>query len=358
MNPKPPPTTYCSSVADHSLSKMRAVVLVALMCGTAHADDGYCDFVEGVASAEAAIMFAPEVFGQFGKIEQASTSVQPAVDPGSTRFIGGVRWRLSGIYEGVATRARAKADCRRHTALEQIRGETLYRALEARAKVIDGALPEAEKILGQVGADMEARRTTAQEATATRLRVEELRRIATETHDAMMLLPRPSGGTLTLATFQQADDDVEKNEAKLRRAKAVDVSVRFGIDEFLNDSGTNTSSPYFALVTASVNLGLVFQARGNSRAADGRRKYVRSGRDPSSATADRLQALVETANRRAGETATLEADLQKQLDVMNRVGGDDSRRYRQIIWFDLIKVRAERAYHEAHAAALKQVVGS
>ena len=71
-----------------------------------------------------------------------------------------------------------------------------------------------------------------------------------------------------------------------------------------------------------------------------------------------MQALVETATRRANETATLEADLQKQLDVLNRVGGDDSRRYRQIIWFDLIKVRAERAYHEAHAAALKQVVGS
>ena len=339
---------------------MRAVVLVLLLCGTARADDGYCDFVEGVASAEAAIMFSPEVFAQFGKIEQASTSVQPAVDPGSTRFIGGVRWRLSGIYEGAATRARAKADCRRHTALEQIRGETLYRALAARAKVIDGALPDAEKLLGQVSADMEARRTTAQEATATRLRVEELRRIATETHDAMMLLPKPSGGTLTLAAFQRADDDVEKNEAKLRRAKAVDVSVRFGIDEFLNDSGTNTSSPYFALVTASVNLGLVFQGSGNSRAAEGRRKYVRSGRDPLSvdATADRLRALVETAERRAGETATLETDLQKQLQVLDRVGGDDSRRYRQILWFDLIKVRAERAYHEAHAAALKQVVGS
>jgi hypothetical protein len=337
---------------------MRALVVLVLVCGTARADDGYCDFVEGVASAESAVMFAPEVFGQFGKIEQASTSVQPAVDPGSTRFIGGVRWRLTGLYEGAATRARAKADCRRHTALEQIRGETLYRALEARVKVIDGALPEAEKLLGQVGADLDARRTTAQEATATRLRVEELRRISTETHDAMLALPRPSGGTLTLASFQQADDDIEKQEAKLRRAKAVDVSVRFGIDEFLDDSGTNTSSPYFALVTASINLGVVFQNRGNSRAANGRRRLVRSGRDPLSvdATSDRLKAQVEAANRRATETATLEADLQKQLSVLERVGGDDSRRYRQIIWFDLIKVRAERAYHEAHAAALKQVV--
>ncbi|MBS1124696.1 MAG: hypothetical protein H6Q90_6924, partial [Deltaproteobacteria bacterium] len=37
---------------------------------------------------------------------------------------------------------------------------------------------------------------------------------------------------------------------------------------------------------------------------------------------------------------------------------DDSRRYRQTVWFDWIKIRAERAFHEAHAAALKQVIGA
>jgi hypothetical protein len=338
---------------------MRAAVLILLFASSqAHADDGYCDFVQGVANAESALMFAPEVFTQYGTLEQASTSVQPAVDPGSTRLIFGVRWRLSGIYEGATTRSRAKADCTRHTALEQIRGETVYRALEARAKVLDDALPEADKVLAQVTADLDARRTTAQEATATRLRVEELRRLSTETHDQMLQLPRPSTKSLSLATYHQAHDAVEKYEGRLRMAKAFDVSVRLGIDEYLDDNGTNTSSPYFALVAASVNLGVLFQSGGNKRAAEGRRKYVRTGRDPMSvgATADRLKALVETANRRAGETAALEGDLQKQLAVLDRVGGDDSKRYKQIDWFDLIKVRAERAYHEAHAAALAQVI--
>lgn len=338
---------------------MRWLPLIAIgaLAGAAHADDGYCDLVQGAAAAESALMFAPEVFAQFGRIEQASTSVQPTTNPGSVRFIGGVRWRISGIYEGVVTRARAEADCRRHNALEQIRGETQYRALAARAKVIEDALPEADKTLAQVAADLDARRTTAQDATATRLRVEELRRIAAETRDAMSALPRPSDAKLTLAAFHDADADVEANEGKLRRTKAIDLSVRFGIDEYLDDTGTNTSSPYFALVSASVNLGAIFQGGGNRRAAEGRRRYVASGRDPLSAgaTADRLRAQVETAQRRAQETTALEQDLQRQLEVLQRVGGDDSRRYRTTVWFDLVKVRAERAYHEALAAALRQL---
>jgi hypothetical protein len=76
------------------------------------------------------------------------------------------------------------------------------------------------------------------------------------------------------------------------------------------------------------------------------------------ATADRLRQLLDTATRRAQEIAALQADLEKQMEVLGRVGGDDSRRYRQTVWFDLVKIRAERAFHDAHAAALRQVVGS
>jgi hypothetical protein len=45
------------------------------------------------------------------------------------------------------------------------------------------------------------------------------------------------------------------------------------------------------------------------------------------------------------------------METLSRVGGEDSRRFRQVVWFDLVKVRAERAYHEAYLAALKQVAG-
>jgi hypothetical protein len=341
--------------ASRAVALALACAVVFAAPGTALADDdGYCDFVQGTASAESAVLIAPQLFGEFGRIEQPSASQLPTADPGSVRFIGGLRWRLSGIYEGVATRGRAAADCRRHRAFEAVRGETLYRALEARLKVLEAALPEAEKLLAQATADFEARRMTAQEATATRLRVEELRRLAMETRAAMRALPAPGGGNPTgaLAAFHRADDDVERHEAKLRRARAVDLSLRVGVDQYL-DGAADDRSPVFAVVSLGVNLGLLFQGSGNSRAAAGRRKLVRAGRDAVSVEA--TAALADATSRRVEETAALEADLARQVETLSRVGGDDGKRYRLIVWFDLVKVRAEHAYHEAHLAALKQV---
>ena len=116
-------------------------------------------------------MFMPEAFAQLGYIELNTVGMGTIENDGS-RLVAGGRWKLSGIYEAKLTRNRASADCARHKAFEQVRGDTLRAGLEARAKVLDAALPEAEKILAATNADFEARRATAQEATATRLRVE------------------------------------------------------------------------------------------------------------------------------------------------------------------------------------------
>ena len=43
---------------------MRAFIIIAALSGTAAAevaDDGYCDYVEGVANAQAAVQFSPEL---------------------------------------------------------------------------------------------------------------------------------------------------------------------------------------------------------------------------------------------------------------------------------------------------------
>jgi len=322
----------------------------------APADDGYCDYVQGVASAESALSLSPEAFVQYGRVDQAESSSAPTADPGSLRLIAGLRYRLSGIYEGLALRGRAAADCRRHRAFEAVRGEPLRRALEARAKVLDDALPEAEKLLAQTAADLDARRLTAQEATATRVRVEELRRLAMETREAIRDLPEPAGDAAGAVTaFRRADDDVERRDAQLRRARAIDLSVRVGIDRYL-DGAASDSSPVFAVVSLGVNFGLLFQGSGNSRAAAGRRRLASAGRDPVSAEA--TAALVEATARRAQDSAALEADLARQMEALGKVGGDDSKRYRLVVWFELVKARAEHAYQEARLAALKQVQGS
>jgi hypothetical protein len=342
------------------------VTMVLLASELAHAEaeidmappnDGYCDYVQGVASAQAAVLFAPTVFGQFGLIEQAAGAANPDAQSGGLRFISGVRVSLDGIYKGLTTRDRARADCRRHKALSQIGGETAYQALDARAKVLDQALADIDKVLAETKQDLDARRTTAQEATATRLRVEELRQLATQTHREMALLPPPTG-TMggALGAFQRADADVEAYEGKLRRADAFDVSIRVGIDQFLD---RDNPSPYFAVIAVGVNLGVLFQGSANERAAAGRKRLVQSGRDPlaADATAERLRAIITTETKREQETAALEADLQRQYDALTRLGGEESKRYRQTVWFELVKIRAEHAYLAAHLRALREVLG-
>jgi hypothetical protein len=322
-------------------------------------DDGYCDYVNGVASATSAVQMSPTLIGMFGYVDQSIASA--TVSPNNTlRVIGGVKYSLSGLYSGIATRDHAIADCQRHTALEQVRGETAARALAARAKVLDAALTEAEQILKEVNGDLEARRTTAQEATALRLRVEELRGLAADAHQQLSALPAATDQPLgaAMVTYHAADADMEAYEAKLRRAAAFDVVVRAGVDEYL-DSAVVNPTQFFGLVELDVNLGVLFMAPGNSKAAAGRKRLVETGHDPLGvdATIDRVRTLIEVESRRQQDNASLVAELQRQLDALAKIPGDDSRKYRQTVWFDFIKAKADQAYLTAHLAALREVAG-
>jgi hypothetical protein len=339
---------------------LRALAFVALIAAPAAAevaDDGYCDYVQGAANAQAAVQLAPELIGSLGYVEQPPASVAPDGQKG-LRLIAGVRYRLSGIYEGLATRNRAKADCRRHQAFEQVRGETASRAISARVKVLDDALREAEKILKTDETDFAARRTTAQEATATRVRVEELRELAAEDRRLLSTLPPPSERPLAgaLAAYRAADSEMESEEAKLRRAQAIDVSVRFGIDQYPERMNPQ---PYFAVVSVGLNLGILFQGSANRRAAAGRKRLVQSGRGLGvEGTVDALRATIEIETKRTKETAALVAELERQLDALGRIGGEESKRYKQTVWFEWVKAKAQHAYLETHVESVRAVLGA
>ncbi|MEO8844899.1 MAG: hypothetical protein ABI591_00250 [Kofleriaceae bacterium] len=338
---------------------MRALVLLGLFAGTAHADDGYCDYVEGVAQATSATQFAPQILGVFGYVEQAPSQVTPS-QSSTLRFIGGVNYRLTGIYEGFATKDHAHADCRRHSALEQVRGETESRALSAKVKVLDDAITEADKVMKQTEADFESRRTTAQETTAMRLRVEDLRTLAADAHRQLTALPPPGEQPLgaALATYRTADGDMEDAEGRLRRAQLLDVSVRAGFDEFLDNTANPT--PFFAVINVSLSVGALWQGSGNDRAAAGRKRLIEAGHDPLGvdATLENVQGTIDIETKRAEQTAALVGELERQLAALDKVGGEDSKRYRQTIWFDFMKAKAEQAYLAAHLQSLHEVLGT
>jgi len=131
--------------------------------------------------------------------------------------------------------------------------------------------------------------------------------------------------------------------------------VRFGYDKFASG---DDSSPFFAVVTLGVNLGVIFQGKGNARAARGEARLIReeAGAELAS-TETRLRALLAIETTREEETAVLTADLQQQLDALESLGGAEARRYRQTVWFDWVKASAEHAYFAAHVASLREILG-
>lgn len=321
-------------------------------------DDGYCDFVEGSAAAAAATLSAPELFGQLGYIEQPSFAEAPTGDTNDLRAIGGVRFSLTNLLAGSATRARAAADCRRHKAAVALRGATSVQALTARLRVYTDAMTEADRILAEAKRDLEERRITVPEATATRMRVEELRALASTAQRELAALPAPKRGPLreVLAAYRSADADVETSEGKLRSLRAYDVSLRIGVDRFLQ--GPSAETRPFAVVQIGFNLGRLWVGGANDRAAAGRKRYVRSEQDPllGDTTTEQLRSTIEVETKRATQLSALVTDLGAQMEALGRLGGDDSKRFRQTLWFDWIKAKAELAYIEALVAALRDVL--
>jgi hypothetical protein len=329
---------------------------------TPAADDGYCDFVEGAAGATAATLQAPQLFGQFGYIEQPAFAETPGTDTNNLRLIGGVRYSLTNILVGSATKRRAAADCRRHKAMATVKGGTQAAATAARLKVLDDAQAEADKILAQVTADLEARRMTAPEAMSTRLRVDELRGAAANARRELASLAPPSTESIDtlLTAYRSADADVEASEARLRTMSAYDVSVRAGADRFLD--GPNPTTNFFGVVQVEINIGALWLGGSNDRAAAGRRRYVVATQEAQqqavAVPAEQLRAMLEVEAQRATQVAALVADLQQQLDALARIESDESKRFRQTVWFDWVKAKAELAYLQTHAESLRQALGS
>ncbi len=354
-----------SVAARHTRAALSVMALVLVAATPARSvagppDDGYCDYIEGAAAATAAPLIAPQLFAQFGYIEQPSFAVAPSGDASNLRVLGGVRYSLTNIYAAMATKSRARAECERHRALVTLGGVTTARALGARIKIYDDAQPEAERILRELEAQVEAAQATAQELLATRLRVEELRTLATNARRELAALPPASDRPVAtlLSAFRSADGDVERSDRKLRTIRAYDFNVRVGADRFLD--GANQELQFFGVVELGVNLGAFWVGKANDRAAAGRRRYVRS--DPqlvdAVGTVEQLRTTLALEQKLVAQTEALVADLDRQLKAVAQVGGQDGKRFRETVWFAWVKASADLAYQRARIEALREVLGA
>ena len=99
------PTTCCSSEDGRCSSNASALAVLLAPVGTRiRRTTATATTSKARPTREAAIQFSPELIGSVGYVEQPDAAINPDASSKGLRLIAGVRYKLSGIYEGIATR--------------------------------------------------------------------------------------------------------------------------------------------------------------------------------------------------------------------------------------------------------------
>jgi hypothetical protein len=333
---------------------------------------GACTYLHGVADAEADVLIGPELFARYGAVNLVEAASEGTViGAAKQRLTLGVNYSFGHLYQGITVRNRGAAECRRERARAGLEA-ALYAgsdyakgpALAARARILEAAIPEGQKIVDEVREDVRKQAATVEEMEVAQLRLDTLRAFAAQTALEREKLP-PAAQTSTppalaqlLAEFRTADDEVEQVAGRLRAATAWDVGVRGAYDRIVD---TQQATPLLGMVTVSYNLGGLFQPAANARAREGRRQRAAedlSGVDRRAAELLRqLRAMQSAEQMRLRDVTVLVADLEQQLAEVRKVQTARVRRFGELLWFELARLRAEKAFLELHVKDLAAVLG-
>jgi hypothetical protein len=360
-----------------AISMVFGVLAVLGAAATARAQSrqdaaAYCQYVTGVAGSDSALDMAPVLFGTAGLVSGQEVSPGGSLLGPTKRVIAGASYSVSGLYRGLERRAGAEAECQRYRAVSEIHaflesnkeGQTRG-SLEAKLRVLEGALPRAEDLLLSAKAALAQARTTVEQVGALELRVDALRAMAAQTRaerDAMAVAPRPPDRPIrdVLRARDEAEAEAERREAHVRESRAWDVSVRGGYDQIFDTGFSYT--PIFAMVTITANVGGLWQPAADDQAIAGRaawtRRQIEGADDRVEQALARLRALRDEDRKRLADTRVLLADLEARYKVLQGMPGDRVAEVAQYVWFDLVRTQAEHAYLAAHLADLDRLLGS
>ena len=360
---------------------MRAAAILALvsLASTARAADGYsdvsdayCTFAQSVAKSESAVLLSPQLFLDYGIVNgnDVTTGAGGVTSaPPVERLTFGARYSLvAGLVRGVVNRQRAAADCERYRAesglsrfLVENREQVSPAALDAKLAVLRAALPRARDVLRNLRGSVERAHATVEELEATQVRVDDLEAAVMEAETLRAGLPSrsalPSPEEL-LRRHREADEEVGKYEARLRLTEAFDISVRAGYDRFF---GLRDQLPLFGVVSFTLSPAIVYMPSLESDAARARARVLRAENDSveqkAELLASRLRALYASECRRLGEVRVLLADVEGRIHAIEAIESDKLRRFRESMWFDWVKLKAEQEFLRVHVAELQMTLG-
>src|SRR5262249_16354678 len=232
-----------------------------------------------------------------------------------------------------------------------------------KAAVLRTALPEGARILTATAKSVESFATTIQEADATRLRVDELRRALAETErEAAVAMPSdaiPSASLhVLLRQAQLGRTKWYKAEADVRESSAWEFTLRAGYDHFLL---VPEGRPLFATGTLTFNLAAPWQRRLEKRVLQAQEQWFLQRPDGIAVHTmkmiRRLQSIQNAEAARLKEIQLLMDDLELRIHSMREIGGLKAQSYADYLWFDYVKLKAEEAFLRTHLTDLAALTG-
>ncbi|MCA1664387.1 MAG: hypothetical protein LC659_08995 [Myxococcales bacterium] len=354
------------------------LVVVVALAASARAQelsdegDSYCGFVAGVARSESALLLSPQLFVDYGWVNGndvlSAGTMGASTLPATQRLTAGLRYSFSGLLQGISARQRARAECERYRAASALarfvvdnRENVSPAALDAKLLVLRGAGERARQIVATTRAAVERARATVEELNAAELRTAELTAAIGDAEALRAGLPArsrlPAPETL-IERGVAATAEVERYEARLRWARGFDVALRGGYDQVF---GIRNDLPLFAVVSLTFNPAMFYQRTANAEAGAARLRWMRSETegvvDKAQRLAARLRALLCAERRRLAETTLLVGDVEARLRAVEAIGGERLLRVRDAMWFDWVRLEADREFLRVHVTELAAVVG-
>jgi hypothetical protein len=332
--------------------------------------DAYCRWVKAIAASNADVLVTPSVYATGGYVSGADLSPGASAVPTTPRLIAAGMYSFGSLNRGLATLSQADAECHRyradaqlHAYIERNRDAISVRALGAKVKVLDAALPHGQEILAQEKAMLAQARLTVDELGGTQLRLDTLRQIAAEAHqqmDSLASAPPTPHKSIRQAVSERDEAEVatEREDGRIRASYGWDLVLKGGFDKIF---GVTDNAPFFAMATLTVSLGWFLQGGANSDARDARRDWVRAqvegDDDRVEQVVQRLRSVRDAEAARLRESTALLADLDARYKSVGAIGGEKARTFADFVWFDLIRVESEHAYFIEHVRELNELIG-
>jgi len=324
----------------------------------------YCDYALGASASSTSQQLYPRLFVSGGILTGAeSFDVTGSAGSGSEtrwRLQAGLSYGLADLTEGLALRDRARAECALYRQQSELfaflarydEPDSVPGAL-AKIEVLQAALPTAERILNEMRTLQLRQQATVEEVNATSLRVNALRselgssraRVAASTRKHQV---SPRHVVELMQSYRAAAEQVALNESRVRLSRRYDLFLRAGYDRLF---GVRDGIPLAATLIFTFSPGSLAQPKAEAQTQRGHDGWATTGvegiHDRVAILLSRLRSTMEVQSQRATETSVLLADLEARYKAVEGVPGDSVRTYRDYLWFDLIRLRAEDAYLRA-----------